>query len=126
MRRIVWLAHPSADVAPLFEVRNNPTRVVYRIDSGEVPVQVLVGPSPTGTQGIDYQWVPLVRAGVPVVLRPGESHYIEFISGYYRLDPSAIGPGMYIMAVEDEASTDSKGLVLVEASKRVCNRDVPS
>jgi len=128
MRRFLWLAHPdpAVNAHPVFEVRNNPIRIFSRfIAPVDIPIEVLVGPAPSGVQGVDYEWVPLVRAGTAVVLNGRHNTYMEFIPGYYRVDPAAIPPDCYISAVEDEASTDDRGMVLVEEGTLLCQRDLP-
>ena len=119
-------ADPTAHL--IFEVRRTPKRVLaYGLGVSVIGIEVLVGPAPVGTQGVDYEWVPLARQGQYVQLTNTHNHYLELVPGYYRLDMSGADPAelqnIRIIAVHDESSNDSKAMVLVESSNLACQRD---
>lgn len=131
MRRLKWLYDQSnPDAHPVYEVRDTPTRILaYGLTdpNDTVVIETVVGPAPSGTPGVDYRWVPLYRAGEQIVLRYGHNHFLELIPGYYRIDVSGVAGGnlanLKVVAVEDEASNDSKGRIFVESTQRLCDRD---
>ena len=120
----------DAKAHPVYEVRGTPIRVMaYGLYGDDVvQIETVVGPAPRGTPGVDYRWVPLARSGALITLTERHNHFLELVPGYYRVNVDGVDPArlpdLRIVAIHDEASNDSKGLLLIESAQLACQREV--